>query len=116
MKKKMGRGKIENTNSRQVTFSKRRAGLLKKAQELAILCDAEVVVIVFSNTGKLFEFSSAGSIFLLFFNFGLSFLNFLRFMHVFLIMFTLFIIIFLLSLVEIIWGFDLNFSMSASHL
>lgn len=65
MKKKMGRGKIEikkieNTNSRQVTFSKRRAGLLKKAQELAILCDAEVAVIVFSNTGKLFEFSSAG--------------------------------------------------------
>ncbi|TXG55895.1 hypothetical protein EZV62_017208 [Acer yangbiense] len=42
----MGRGKIEikrieNANSRQVTFSKRRAGLLKKAQELAILCDAE---------------------------------------------------------------------------
>ncbi|KAL9371448.1 hypothetical protein Peur_036588 [Populus x canadensis] len=61
----MGRGKIEikkieNTNSRQVTFSKRRAGLLKKAQELAILCDAEVAVIVFSNTGKLFEFSSSG--------------------------------------------------------
>lgn len=61
----MGRGKIEikkieNANSRQVTFSKRRAGLLKKAQELAILCDAEVAVIVFSNTGKLFEFSSSG--------------------------------------------------------
>ncbi|KAL6982251.1 hypothetical protein U1Q18_050143 [Sarracenia purpurea var. burkii] len=61
----MGRGKIEikrieNANSRQVTFSKRRAGLLKKAQELAILCDAEVAVIIFSNTGKLFEFSSAG--------------------------------------------------------
>ncbi|KAL6125220.1 hypothetical protein ACLB2K_073279 [Fragaria x ananassa] len=60
----MGRGKIEikkieNINSRQVTFSKRRGGLLKKAQELAILCDAEVAVIVFSNTGKLFEFSSA---------------------------------------------------------
>ncbi|KAJ6692038.1 MADS BOX PROTEIN [Salix purpurea] len=60
----MGRGKIEikkieNANSRQVTFSKRRAGLLKKAQELAILCDAEVAVIVFSNTGKLFEFSSS---------------------------------------------------------
>lgn len=61
----MGRGKIEikrieNANSRQVTFSKRRTGLLKKAQELAILCDAEVAVIVFSNTGKLFEFSSSG--------------------------------------------------------
>ncbi|XP_057976814.1 agamous-like MADS-box protein AGL15 isoform X2 [Malania oleifera] len=61
----MGRGKIEikrieNANSRHVTFSKRRAGLLKKAQELAILCDAEVAVIVFSNTGRLFEFSSSG--------------------------------------------------------
>lgn len=61
----MGRGKIEikrieNSNSRQVTFSKRRTGLLKKAQELAILCDAEVAVIIFSNTGKLFEFSSSG--------------------------------------------------------
>ncbi|WCJ18585.1 Agamous-like MADS-box protein AGL15 [Euphorbia peplus] len=61
----MGRGKIEikrieNANSRQVTFSKRRAGLLKKAQELAILCDSEVAVIIFSNTGKLFEFSSSG--------------------------------------------------------
>lgn len=60
----MGRGKIEikkieNVNSRQVTFSKRRAGLLKKAHELAVLCDAEVAVIVFSNTGKLFEFSSS---------------------------------------------------------
>uniref|UniRef100_A0AAU7LJC8 MADS33 n=1 Tax=Hippophae rhamnoides TaxID=193516 RepID=A0AAU7LJC8_9ROSA len=61
----MGRGKIEikkieNANSRQVTFSKRRAGLLKKAHELAVLCDAEVAVIIFSNTGKLFEFSSSG--------------------------------------------------------
>ncbi|CAM8970046.1 unnamed protein product [Rhodiola kirilowii] len=61
----MGRGKIEikkieNINSRQVTFSKRRAGLLKKARELSILCDAEVAVIIFSNTGKLFEFSSNG--------------------------------------------------------
>ncbi|KAJ8565081.1 hypothetical protein K7X08_001541 [Anisodus acutangulus] len=60
----MGRGKIEmkrieNTNSRQVTFSKRRQGLLKKANALAILCDAEVGVIVFSNTGKLYEFASS---------------------------------------------------------
>ncbi|XP_038721723.1 agamous-like MADS-box protein AGL15 [Tripterygium wilfordii] len=61
----MGRGKIEikrieNPTSRLVTFSKRRSGLLKKAQELSILCDAEVAVIIFSNTGKLFEFSSSG--------------------------------------------------------
>ncbi|CAN6873349.1 unnamed protein product [Brassica oleracea] len=61
----MGRGKIEikrieNANSRQVTFSKRRAGLLKKAHELSVLCDSEVAVIVFSKSGKLFEFSSTG--------------------------------------------------------
>lgn len=60
----MGRGKIEikkieNINSRQVTFSKRRAGLLKKAKELSILCDAEVAVIVFSSTGRLYEFASS---------------------------------------------------------
>ena len=67
--REMGRGKIEikkieNANSRQVTFSKRRTGLLKKAQELAILCDAEVAVIIFSNTGKLFEFSSSGYVYI----------------------------------------------------
>ncbi|XP_019056051.1 PREDICTED: MADS-box transcription factor 23-like isoform X2 [Nelumbo nucifera] len=60
----MGRGKIEikrieNATSRQVTFSKRRAGLLKKAQELSILCDAEVALIIFSSCGKLFEFASS---------------------------------------------------------
>ncbi|MBA0707603.1 hypothetical protein Golax_019633, partial [Gossypium laxum] len=59
----MGRGKIEikkieNLNSRQVTFSKRRNGLLKKARELCILCDAEVGVIIFSTTGKLYQWSS----------------------------------------------------------
>ncbi|CAF2147067.1 hypothetical protein BRARA_A00398 [Brassica rapa] len=60
----MGRGKIaikriDNSTSRQVTFSKRRNGLLKKAKELAILCDAEVGVIIFSSTGRLYEFSSS---------------------------------------------------------
>ncbi|XP_042026683.1 MADS-box transcription factor 23-like isoform X2 [Salvia splendens] len=59
----MGRGKIviqriDNSTSRQVTFSKRRTGLLKKAKELAILCDAQVGVIIFSSTGKLYEFSN----------------------------------------------------------
>nr|XP_010934006.1 MADS-box transcription factor 50-like isoform X3 [Elaeis guineensis]XP_010934007.1 MADS-box transcription factor 50-like isoform X3 [Elaeis guineensis]XP_010934008.1 MADS-box transcription factor 50-like isoform X3 [Elaeis guineensis]XP_029122980.1 MADS-box transcription factor 50-like isoform X3 [Elaeis guineensis] len=49
---------IENATSRQVTFSKRRNGLLKKAFELSVLCDAEVAVIVFSPRGKLYEFSS----------------------------------------------------------
>ncbi|RZC87273.1 hypothetical protein C5167_029823 [Papaver somniferum] len=59
----MGRGKIvirriDNSTSRQVTFSKRRNGLLKKAKELSILCDAQVGLIIFSSTGKLYEFSS----------------------------------------------------------
>ncbi|PKU59750.1 MADS-box protein SVP isoform X1 [Dendrobium catenatum] len=51
--------KINNATARQVTFSKRRRGLFKKAEELSILCDAEVGLIVFSSTGKLFEFSSS---------------------------------------------------------
>ncbi|XP_056163240.1 MADS-box transcription factor 23-like isoform X2 [Syzygium oleosum] len=59
----MGRGKIvikriDNTANRQVTFSKRRTGLLKKARELSILCDAEVGLIIFSSTGKLYEYAS----------------------------------------------------------
>ncbi|XP_034894887.1 agamous-like MADS-box protein AGL19 isoform X2 [Populus alba] len=51
--------RIENATSRQVTFSKRRNGLLKKAFELSVLCDAEVALIVFSTGGKLYEFSSS---------------------------------------------------------
>ncbi|XP_057420297.1 agamous-like MADS-box protein AGL14 isoform X2 [Lotus japonicus] len=51
--------RIENETSRQVTFSKRRNGLLKKAFELSVLCDAEVALIIFSTTGKLYEFSSS---------------------------------------------------------
>ncbi|KAF8377369.1 hypothetical protein HHK36_030746 [Tetracentron sinense] len=51
--------KIDNTTARQVTFSKRRRGILKKAEELSILCDAEVALIIFSATGKLFQYSSS---------------------------------------------------------
>ncbi|KAH9605169.1 hypothetical protein KSS87_011125 [Heliosperma pusillum] len=50
--------RIENDSSRQVTFSKRRNGLLKKAFELSVLCDAEVALMIFSSTGKLYEFAS----------------------------------------------------------
>ncbi|CAI9092129.1 OLC1v1027302C1 [Oldenlandia corymbosa var. corymbosa] len=51
--------RIENATSRQVTFSKRRSGLLKKAYELSVLCDAEVALIIFSQKGKLYEFASS---------------------------------------------------------
>ncbi|KAK6926309.1 Transcription factor, K-box [Dillenia turbinata] len=53
--------KIENPTSRQVTFTKRRNGLLKKAYELSVLCEAEVAVIIFSPKGKLYEFSSTSN-------------------------------------------------------
>ncbi|XP_071697553.1 MADS-box protein SOC1-like [Rutidosis leptorrhynchoides] len=51
--------RIENATSRQVTFSKRRNGLLKKAFELSVLCDAEVALVIFSPRGKLYEFASS---------------------------------------------------------
>nr|WQI83088.1 MADS-box transcription factor [Spirodela polyrhiza] len=59
----MGRGKvqlrrIENTSNRQITFSKRRNGLLKKACELSILCEVEVGLLIFSATGKSYQYSS----------------------------------------------------------
>nr|QDF44721.1 AG2 [Cymbidium goeringii]QDF44724.1 AG2 [Cymbidium faberi] len=62
-KEKMGRGKIEikrieNTTNRQVTFCKRRNGLLKKAYELSVLCDAEVALVIFSTRGRLYEYAN----------------------------------------------------------
>ncbi|KAJ4887784.1 K-box region and MADS-box transcription factor family protein [Raphanus sativus] len=51
--------RIENLTSRQVTFSKRRKGLLKKAHELSVLCDAQVAAVVFSQKGKLYEYASS---------------------------------------------------------
>nr|AZZ09259.1 SHATTERPROOF variant 1.2 [Primula vulgaris] len=60
---KSARGKIkikriENTTNRQVTSCKRRNGLLKKAYELSVLCDAELALIVFSNRGRLYEYAN----------------------------------------------------------
>ncbi|KAG5534302.1 hypothetical protein RHGRI_022434 [Rhododendron griersonianum] len=51
--------KISNSTARQVTFSKRRRGLFKKAEELSVLCDADVALIIFSSAGKLFQYSSS---------------------------------------------------------
>jgi hypothetical protein len=49
--------RIENTTNRQVTFSKRRNGLIKKAYELSVLCDVDVALIMFSPSGRLSHFS-----------------------------------------------------------
>ncbi|KAM7475634.1 hypothetical protein LguiB_022877 [Lonicera macranthoides] len=44
--------RLENTSNRQVTYSKRRSGILKKARELSILCDIDLILLMFSPTGK----------------------------------------------------------------
>ncbi|KAK8869568.1 hypothetical protein IAR55_000135 [Kwoniella newhampshirensis] len=59
----MGRKKIEirplvDERNRNVTFLKRKAGLMKKAWELSVLCAADVSIIIFSAAGKAYEFSS----------------------------------------------------------
>ncbi|KAL5230015.1 hypothetical protein ABZP36_028791 [Zizania latifolia] len=62
----MARGKVqlrrvENPVHRQVTFCKRRAGLLKKAKELSVLCDADIGIIIFSAHGKLYDLATTGT-------------------------------------------------------
>ncbi|KAJ4958358.1 hypothetical protein NE237_025469 [Protea cynaroides] len=56
--------RIQNVDYRQVTFSKRRKGIFKKASELCILCGAEIALIVLSPAGKVFSFghSSVNSV------------------------------------------------------
>lgn len=52
--------KMQNESNLQVTFSKRRFGLFKKASELCTLCGAEILMIVFSPGGKVFSFGHPG--------------------------------------------------------
>ncbi|KAK8941565.1 MADS-box transcription factor 16 [Platanthera guangdongensis] len=44
--------RLENLSGRQVTYSKRRAGILKKTKELSILCDIDILFLMFFPTGK----------------------------------------------------------------
>mmetsp|Transcript_18556 Transcript_18556/g.56005 ORF Transcript_18556/g.56005 Transcript_18556/m.56005 type:complete len:98 (+) Transcript_18556:107-400(+) len=60
----MGRRKIEiarisNERHRHVTFSKRKSGLIKKATELAVLCDAQVALLVFAPNQRVTVYSSS---------------------------------------------------------
>ncbi|XP_041074671.1 myocyte-specific enhancer factor 2A-like isoform X7 [Polyodon spathula] len=62
-KVKMGRKKIQITRimderNRQVTFTKRKFGLMKKAYELSVLCDCEIALIIFNSSNKLFQYAS----------------------------------------------------------
>ncbi|XP_053537870.1 myocyte-specific enhancer factor 2D isoform X9 [Ictalurus punctatus] len=59
----MGRKKIQiqritDERNRQVTFTKRKFGLMKKAYELSVLCDCEIALIIFNHSNKLFQYAS----------------------------------------------------------
>ncbi|XP_009993385.1 PREDICTED: myocyte-specific enhancer factor 2B-like [Chaetura pelagica] len=59
----MGRKKIQisrilDQRNRQVTFTKRKFGLMKKAYELSVLCDCEIALIIFNSTNRLFQYAS----------------------------------------------------------
>ncbi|XP_061539039.1 myocyte-specific enhancer factor 2B isoform X1 [Phycodurus eques] len=59
----MGRKKIQisrilDQRNRQVTFTKRKFGLMKKAYELSVLCDCEIALIIFNSTDRLFQYAS----------------------------------------------------------
>lgn len=59
----MGRKKIQisrilDQRNRQVTFTKRKFGLMKKAYELSVLCDCEIALIIFNSTSRLFQYAS----------------------------------------------------------
>lgn len=63
-RKKIRIARIAEERNRHVTFQKRKSGLLKKAMELSVLCDAEIAVLVFSPAGaagppKLFDYASS---------------------------------------------------------
>nr|GEZ01307.1 agamous-like MADS-box protein AGL62 [Tanacetum cinerariifolium] len=55
-RKKIEIKKIEENSSRQVTFSKRRNGLFKKAAEVCVLTGAKIAIIVNSPGGRVFAF------------------------------------------------------------
>ncbi|KAF3543718.1 hypothetical protein DY000_02000431 [Brassica cretica] len=57
-RKKLEIKRIENKSSRQVTFSKRRSGLVEKARQLSVLCDASIALLVVSSSRKLYSFSA----------------------------------------------------------
>jgi len=60
-RRKIGIARIEDRRRRQTTFAKRKIGLIKKAAELSILCDAEISLIIFSPGGKLFVYASSSA-------------------------------------------------------
>ncbi|XP_075080309.1 agamous-like MADS-box protein AGL104 [Nicotiana tabacum] len=62
MGRKIEMKKIEEITKRQVTFSKRRSSLIKKAEEIAVCCDVDVFFVAFSPSGRISKFCSQKSI------------------------------------------------------
>ena len=54
----LGRPQFKRENVSQVTFTKRKNGLMKKAMELSVLCGCEISLVIFNSNGKLFQYSS----------------------------------------------------------
>ncbi|XP_075106816.1 agamous-like MADS-box protein AGL65, partial [Nicotiana tabacum] len=44
--------RLETSSNRQVTYCKKRSGILKKAKEISVLCDIDILLLMFSPTGK----------------------------------------------------------------
>ncbi|KAI7900486.1 uncharacterized protein BX663DRAFT_517811 [Cokeromyces recurvatus] len=49
---------IEDKNRRHITFSKRKAGIMKKAYELSTLTGTQVLLLVVSETGLVYTFTT----------------------------------------------------------
>lgn len=58
-RKKISIQRISDERNRQVTFTKRKFGLMKKAYELSVLCDCEIAVVIFNSHNKLFQYASS---------------------------------------------------------
>ncbi|KAL6314266.1 hypothetical protein AAG906_016467 [Vitis piasezkii] len=61
MGRKIEMRKIENTTRRQITFSKRKSSLIRKANEISILCDVDVALLTYSPSGRLNKFCNRDS-------------------------------------------------------
>ncbi|XP_028058457.1 agamous-like MADS-box protein AGL66 isoform X2 [Camellia sinensis] len=58
MVRKVDMKKIEDITKCQVTFSKRRSSLIKKAHEISVCCDVDIAFITFSPSGRVSKFCS----------------------------------------------------------
>ena len=58
-RKKINISRINDERTRQVTFTKRKFGLMKKAYELSVLCGCEIALMIFNSNDRLFQYASS---------------------------------------------------------